>query len=188
MKVGTVSWPRSWMGQSMPPPTPSALHKQGGRACGNQWQPDCANHVLKCSSWFRRERKKASTRVQIMHLRRAECDLFRKRVDGIAWESQESRKACKSGSTGSCKHKIIQFSSSGGKTHLPRLPYLIRDFTEISEAERISIYRGLRQKQAPRWAVHGIDVACMNNVRKTEAQSGTRKGHQGSQEGILLLH
>lgn len=85
-----------------------------------------------------------------MHLRRAECDLFRKRVDGIAWESQESRKACKSGSTGSCKHKIIQFSSSGGKTHLPRLAYLIRDFTEISEAERISMYRGLRQKQAPR--------------------------------------
>lgn len=34
------------MGRSMPPPAPSAIHKQGGRACGNQWQPGCANHVL----------------------------------------------------------------------------------------------------------------------------------------------
>lgn len=132
--------------------------------------------------------RKASTRAQIMYLRRVDFDLFRKRGDGMAWESEESWKACRSWSTESCKQKIIQFSSSGGKTHLPGLAYLIRNFTEIAEAEKISMYWGLQQKQAPRWAVHGIDVACMDNVKKAEAQSGTCKGQQGSQESILLLH
>ena len=49
----------------------------------------CGDHVL-MEFMIQKGERKASSRVQIMHLRKADFGLFRKLVGGTAWESQRS--------------------------------------------------------------------------------------------------